>query len=162
MAAVLQLSVQTGAAAGSATDGVSGADLISADNATNTLANRQANPINVGSNSYEKWLRLKVATAPANGVTNFQVWGDGAVMASTTLWFTAAYVTYQQGTTANSTIANTSFTVYTSGNKATWDSTSYSATGSYTKYIVFQLTVGSDAGPGNWTTETVSYSYSET
>lgn len=162
MAAVIQISVQTGAAAGAATDGVTGIDLESADNATNTLANRQANPITVGSNSYEKWVRLKVATAPANGVTNFKVWGDGAVDASTTLRFTAAFVTYQQGTTGLSTIANTTFTNFTAGNKATWDATSYSATGSYTKYCVFQLQTDATAGPGNWSQETVSFSYDET
>lgn len=162
MAATIQVSVQTGASAGSATDGVAGIDLESADNATNTLANRQANPITVGNNSYEKWVRLKVATAPANAVTNFKIWGDGAVDTSTTLRFTAAYVTYQQGTTALSTIANTTFTNFTTNNKATWDSASYTATGSYTKYCVFQLQTDATAGPGNWTQETISYSYDET
>lgn len=162
MAASLQLSVQTGSGAGAATDGVAGADLIDADNATNSLANRQAHPINVGSRSYEKWIRLKVVTAPANGLTDFKVWGDGAVQASSTLWFTGAHVTYQQGTSASSTIANTSFTNFTSGNKANWDTASYSATGAYTKYSVWQLEMGADANPGTWTTETVSYSFSET
>lgn len=162
MAATLQLSVQTGASAGSATDGITGIDMISADNPTNSLANRQANPITVGGYSYEKWLRAKVVTAPANGVTNFRMWGDGAVAASSTLWFTGSRVTYQQGTTASSTIANTSFTNFTSGNKALWDSASYSMTGSYTKYSVWQLQIGADSNPGNWATETVSYSFDET
>ena len=161
MAATITVSVQTGASAGSATDGVAGIDLESADNATNTLANRQANPVTVGTNSYEKWVRLKVATAPANYVVNFKIWGDGAVDTSTTLRFTAAYVTYQQGTTATSTIATTTFVNFTSNNKATWDSATYTATGSYTKYVVFQLVVDSTAGPGNWTQETISYSYDE-
>lgn len=141
---------------------VTGIDLISADNATNSLANRQANPITVATNSYEKWIKLKVDTAPANAVTNFKIWGDGAVMSSTTLVFTAAYVTYQQGSTVTSTIANTTFTNFTSGNKATWDSASYSATNATTKFVAFQLQVASDAAAGNWTQETVSYSYDET
>jgi hypothetical protein len=162
MAAGLQLSVQTGSGAGAATDGVAGADLIAADNATNSLANRQANPILVGTRSYEKWLRLKLVTAPANAVTNFKLWGDGFVQASSTLWFTGNYVTYQQGTAASSTIANTSFTNFTSGNKANWDTATYSVTGSYTKFSVWQLEMGADAGPGTWTTETVSYSFDET
>jgi len=139
-----------------------GIDLISADNDTNSLANRQANPITVGTNSYEKWLKLKIDTAPANGVTNFKIWGDGAVQTSTTLFFTAAYITYQQGTTATSTIANTTFTNFTAGNKATWDSASYSATNATTRFVTFQLAVAADCGPGNWTQETVSYSYDET
>ena len=163
MVATIQVSVQTGAAAGSATDGVTGIDLISADNSTNTLANRQNNPITVGTNSYEKWVRLKVATPGANYTTNFKIWGDGAVDTSTTLAFTCAYVTYQQGTTAATTIGNANFTTYTAGNKAVWDATTYmnTATGSYTKYAVFQLQVGATAGPGNWTQETISYSYDE-
>lgn len=141
---------------------VTGIDLISADNATNSLANRQANPITVNTRSYEKWLKLKVDTIPANGVTNFQIWGDGAVMTSTTLYFTTNYVTFAQPTTANSTVANTTFTNFTSGNKATWDSASYTATNATTRFTVFQLAVASDASPGNWTQETVSYSYDET
>jgi hypothetical protein len=162
MAASLQLSVRTGSGAGAFTDGVSGVDMISADNALNSLANRQANPITVGGYSYEKWLALKVVTAPANSTSGFKIWGDGAVAASSTLWFTGNYATYQQGTTAASTIANTSFTNFTSGNKANWDTGTYSMTGSYTKYSVWQLQIGADSNPGNWTTETVSYSFDET
>lgn len=161
MAATIQVSVQTGAAAGSATDGVSGIDLISADNATNTLANRQANPITVGTYSYEKWVRLKVTSTPANYVQSFKIWGPGSDMTSTTLWFTGNYQTYQQGTTASSTIANTAFKNFTANNKAAWDTRSLFSVNSYTYYSVFQLQVGSDAGPGNWTQETINYSYDE-
>lgn len=163
MAAVVQVSVQTGASAGSATDNVSGIDLISADNATNTLANRQNYPITVGTNSYEKWVRLKIASGVSNYVENFKIWGDGAVDSSTTLAFTAGYVTYQQGTTATSTIAATSFATKTAGTKADWDTTTYgtAAIPAYTKYAVFQLQVGADAAAGNWTQETIYYSYEE-
>lgn len=161
MAASLSLRVYT--AAGPTESGaVTGIDLISADNATNSLANRQANPITVGTNSYEKWLKLKIDTAPANGVTNFKIWGDGTVDTSTTLKFTSNYVTYQQGTTAATTIGNANFTSYTSNNKATWDTASYSATNATTKFVLFQLQVDSTANPGNWTQETISYSYDET
>jgi len=162
MAASLSVRVYTGSAAGTESSSVSGVDMISADNATNSLANRTANPITVGTSSYEKWIKLKVDTAPANGVTNFKVWGDGAVMTSTTLNFTAAYVTGVTPTNATSTIANTTFTNFTAGNKATWDSTSYTATNATTKYLVMQLAVASDAGPGNWTQETANFSYDET
>jgi hypothetical protein len=162
MAASLTVRVYTGSAAGTESASVTGIDLESADNATNTLGNRQANPITVGNNSYEKWLKLKVDTAPANAVTNFKIWGDGAVMTSTTLNFTAAYVTGTTPVATASTIANTTFVNFTSGNKATWDSASYSATNSTTKYSVFQLVVDATAGPGNWTQETISFSFDET
>lgn len=162
MAASLSLRVYTGSAAGTESAAVAGIDMESADNATNSLANRQANPITVNTNSYEKWVKLKIDTAPANGVTNFKIWGGGATMTSTTLAFTAAYVTGTTPTTGASTIANAVFDTYTSGNKATWDAASYSATNATTKYCVFQLQVGATAGPGNWTQQTANYSYDET
>jgi len=161
MAASLSLRVYTGAGATESAV-VTGIDLESADNATNTLANRQANPITVATNSYEKWLKLKIDTAPANGVTNFKIWGDGAVDTSTTLAFTSQYVTFQQASTVTTTIGNANFTTYTAGNKATWDTVSYSATNATTKFVLFQLQVAATANPGNWTQETISYSYDET
>jgi len=162
MAATLVLSVSYGAGP-TVQDTVTGIDLISADNATNTLANRQANPITVGTNSYEKWIRLKITATPANYVQSFKVWFNSTVDTSTTLYFTGAYVTYQQGTTATSTIANAVATTWTSNNKATWDVAQYTAgqTGAYTKYLVMQLAVAATAGPGNWTQQTVNYSYDE-
>lgn len=162
MAATLVLAVSTGAGP-TVTDSVTGIDLISADNATNTLANRQANPITVGTNSYEKWIRLKITATPANYVQSFKVWFNSTVDSTTTLNFTGAFVTYQQGTTAASTVANANATTYTSGNKATWDLAQYTAgqLNAYTKYLVMQLAVGATAGPGNWTQQTVNYSYDE-
>jgi len=160
MVAVLQVSVSYGAGPTNS-DGVSGIDLISADNATNSPANRSTYPITVGTNSYEKWVRLKIQTAPDNYVRSFKVWGDGGVMTSTTLYFTGAYATYSEGTTATSAIANADFTSYTAGAPATWDDAEYSLTDSYTAYTVWQLAVGSDANPGNWTQETINYSYQE-
>lgn len=161
MAASLSLRVYT-TAGKTQSSAVTGIDMISADNATNTTANRQANPITVSTNSYEKWVNLVIDTAPANGVTNFKIWGGGTTQTSTTFNFTTAYVTYATPTNADSTVAATNFNTYTAGNKATWDATSYSATGASTKFSVFQLKVGSDCGPGNWTQQTISYSYDET
>ena len=162
MAATVTVRVYTGASAGTESAAVTGLDLISADNATNSLANRQANPINVGTRSYEKWLKAKVDAAPANGVANFKMWGDGAVDASTTLFATGQFVTGATPTAITSTVANATFTTYTAGNKMTWDTNSYAATNATTQYAVFQLAVDSDAGPGNWTQETVNYSFDET
>jgi hypothetical protein len=162
MTAALSVRVYTGSAAGTESAAVTGIDLESADNATNSLANRQANPINVGGQSYEKWLKLKIDTAPANAVANFKIWGDGAVMTSTTFFWTGAYVTGTTPVATVSSIANTNFTGFTSGNKGTWDTNSYSATNATTRFSVFQLAVDATAGPGNWTQETVNYSYDET
>jgi hypothetical protein len=162
VAAAISLRVYTGSAAGTQSAAQTGIDMESADNATNTLANRQANPILAGTNSYEKWLKLFVDTAPANAVTNFQVWGDGATETSTTLNFTGNYITGVTPVATASTVANAAFNTYTSGNKATWDASSYTATNSTTRYAVFQLVIDSTHGPGNFTQETVNYSWDET
>lgn len=162
MAATLDFRVYTGSNAGTESSAVTGVDFISADNATNSLANRQANPITVNTNSYEKWVKMKITAIPANSVGNFKAWGDGTVMTSTTLMWTGQYVTGTTPTNATSTIANTTFTNFTAGNKLTWDTNTYAATNATTRYLVMQLQVAASAGPGNWTQETISVSYDET
>ena len=59
MAAALSLRVYTGATAATESAAVTGIDFISADNATNSSGNRSSNPVTVGTNSFEKHLRLK-------------------------------------------------------------------------------------------------------
>ena len=162
MAATLVLSVSNGSTP-TVTDTVTGIDLESADNATYSLPNRQANPITVGTNSYEKWIRLKITATPTNYVQSFKVWFNSTVDTSTTLNFTGAFVTYRLATAATSTAAATVATGFTTGNQATWDLAQYTAaqTGAYTKYLVLQLQVGPTTAPGNWTQQTVNYSYDE-
>lgn len=164
MTAVLTLRVYTGAGATESAS-VSGIDLISADNATNSLANRQANPITVGTNSYEKYVALRIDTAPSNYVQNFKIWGDGATMTNTTLMWKGevASASYAQPVNTTSTVATTNFTTCTAGSKCTWDTTQYDNTSQdqHTKFSVFQLQVAANAAPGNWTQETVYYSYDE-
>lgn len=164
MAATLVLSVTNGAGpTGTPTNSVTGIDLISADNATNTQANRVANPITVGTTSYEKWIRLYVTATPANYVQSFKVWFPVSVDASTTLSFTGSYLTFQTATNAASTIANANAILWTANTKAVWDNSSYDSTqlNTYTRYLVLQLGVGATANPGNWTQQTVNYSYDE-
>lgn len=162
MVATLSLRVQTGSSPGSESAAVTGIDLISADNATNSLANRQANPITVGTRSYEKYVKLKIDVVPANAVTNFKIWGDGGVAANTTLYWGGEVSSYATPVNTASAVATTDFSGVTSAAKGTWDTASYSALNATTKYSVFQLDVASGASPGNWPTETVSYSYDET
>jgi len=163
MAATVDIHVNTGASAGSESSAVtaSGFDLMSADNATNSTANRAAYPITANSQSYEKWITAKVTTAPDNAVDNFQLWGDGAVTSSTDLYVgvTATGVTPTSG---NSTPATNDWATYTSGNKFAWHATDMTGAGSLTDFAVFQLDVDADAAAGNWTQEVINYSYDET
>jgi hypothetical protein len=163
MAAGITVRVYTGATAATESTAQTGISFMSVDSAATTTTDRQNAPITVGTRSYEKWLKLKVDTAPANNVTNFKIWGDGAVASSTSLYFTGnIFATGTTPTSVTSTLANVNFNTYTAGNKGNWDAATYSATNATTKFVVFQLAVDADAGPGNWTQETINYSYDET
>lgn len=160
MAATVTIRVNTGASAGTESDSVSGIDLISADNATNNLTNRQDNPITAGDSSYEKWLTAKVDAPPDNYVEEFEIWGDGSVDANTTLYVgvTATGVTPTSG---DSTVATNNYTTYTSGNKFSWHTSQLTATNETTDFLVLQLDTTVDASAGNWSQETINYSYNE-
>jgi len=162
MAATVTLRVNTGTSAGTQSGAVTGIDFISADNATNSLANRTTYPITAGGNrSYEKWLTLRVDVAPDNAVNNVKFWTDGGVQSNTTLYagLTASGAT---PTDSNSTVATTDATTYTSGSKLTWHSGDLTAVGHVTQFLVLQLDAGASAAAGNWGQEVLNYSYDET
>lgn len=160
MAATVTIRVYTGATAGTMSGAVSGIDLISADNATNSTTNRQAYPITAGDRSYEKWIKARIDVAPDNYCNNFQLWGDGAVQQSTTLYVgkTASGVT---PTNADSAVATNAWTGYLTGSRFAWHATNLTGVGSATDYAVFQLDTLASAAAGNWTQETLNYSYDE-
>lgn len=172
MVATLGLFVYSGTngatESGSAVTGVSffGTTATAAD--LNTLGARQADPITVGSNSVDKQLRLKITVVPANGVTNFKFWTDGAGTSNVGL---RAKVIGSGGATpgtGGATPSTASLTgdadaySYTSGAKLTWDSASYSALNNVTKALQLQLQPAGAATQGNWPQETLNYSYDET
>lgn len=162
MVASLSVRVYNGSAAANESNSVTGIAFLSADLSASDATTRNANPITVGTRSYEKWIKLKIDTKPTNSVSNFKIWGDGATQTSTTLYFTGNYQTGTTPTNASSTIANVVFTNFSSsGSAATWDTTVYTNTNATTRYAVFQLSVGSDCNPGDWTQETINYSYDE-
>lgn len=161
MAASLSVRVNTGASAGTESSAVTGIDMISADNAVNTLANRMANPINAGGRSYEKWLRIRVDVAPVSAVTNFQAWSDGSIDPDTTL-FVGTTTTGATPVGSVSSVATTDFATYTSGSKLLWDSASLTTIGNHTKFLVLQWAIAAGHGPGAVAQELLNYSWDET
>lgn len=169
MAATLTVRVYTSTNAATESASVSGIDLISADNATNSLANRTAHPVAVGTNSYEKHLRVHIDAPPANGVTNFLFWVSTAAMTNVALRAKLAVGTggASPGTgdstpSASAMSGDADAYGYTSGAKGTWDSAAYAATNAVTKAALLQLQPNGSAGPGNWTTTTFNYQWDET
>ena len=162
MAAEISVRVCTGTDAATESAAVTGIDHISADNAVNSSGNRTTYPLAVGSRAVEKWLRLHVDVAPANDVSNFQVWGTGAIDAETTLYCKGEVATGATPTASVSTVATADWTGYTAAAKLLWDAGPYSALDAVTKWLVFQLAIGSAATPGPITQHIYSWSYDET
>ena len=160
MAATVTVRVDYGA--GPTTSGsITGIDLISADNAANSLANRTTYPITIGNRSYEKWVKAYIEVAPDNKVENFRAWGDGAVQANTTLYIgSTGSGNYTTPVATASAVATTNFTVCTSGSKFLWSSGSIKGVGAVSNYLVIQLDSGT-GNVGNWQTEQISYSFDE-
>lgn len=168
MAAALSVRVQTGAPAGSKSAAQTGIDLITADNDTNTLGNRQANPITIpaaGNDfSFEKWLRLEIDTAPDNAVTNFKFWsaegGAEGVATGVTIEGEGDIVAYAQPVVTERAGAVALPT--TQGGASVWDTQSLTSVGNLTDHLVLQLTVASTASAGNVPQITIDFSYDET
>lgn len=162
MAASLSLRVCTGTDAGTVSSAVTGIDLISADNAVNSAANRAANPVGRGTNSYEKWMLLEIDVAPANDVSNFQVWGDGGALDTDIAIDVAGEVAAGVTPVATtSVVATTDWTTVTAAAKLQWDTTVLTTIGQQTKFLVMQLQVGASAAVGSMTQEVANYSYDE-
>lgn len=172
MVATLGLFVYSGTNAatesGAAVTGISFFGTTATTASNTALADRQADPITVGSNSASKSLRLKITAVPANAVTNFKFWTDGAGTANVGLRGKvvgtggATPGTGGETPTTSAITGSTDAYTWTSGSPLTWDSASYSASGNVTKSLVLQLQPTASATAGNWPTETLSYSYDET
>lgn len=162
MAATVTIRVTTGSGGSAQSAAVTGIDLISVDNPDNSAANRAANPITAGASSFEKWIRARVDVAPDNQVNNFQLWGDGAVQANTTLFLgKSAGSVLTAPVNSDSTVAINDWTTYVTGTRFAWHATNMTGVGSVSDHSVFQLDIDGTAAAGNWTQETINYSFDE-
>jgi len=165
MAAEVSLRVNTGTDAGTESGSVSGIDFISADNATNSLANRQANPIVIPVSgqhySYEKWLTLKVDVAPDNEITNVLFWGPDGYPYGTEVYCGVTGSGATPTDSQSSVATDKAEVVAVESDKLTWDNGPLTSSGDTTDFLVLQLEITSDAGPGNWSQQTFMYSYDE-
>ncbi len=165
MAATITIRVRTGAPAGVQSAAVTGIDLISADNAVNTPANRTSNPLVAGDRSYEKWIEARIDVAPDNWANDFHLWGDGGVEADTDFFygFTAVYAA---PTDADSVIAINDWTAAVVAAKANWHTAGGGQAnlvniGDVTRHAVLQLDIAVGHAGGNWTQEVMNYDYTE-
>lgn len=168
MVAALSVRVYTGTNAATESSAVTGIDMISADNATNSSGNRTSYPVAIGENSYEKHLRLKIDTAPATSVSAFKWW-----MTSTQQTYINLRAKEGVGTggaspgsgdstpTASAMSGDIDAFSRTEGAKGDWDTGSYSTLGNVTKALLLQLQPQSGASSGSITQKAFGYQYDE-
>jgi len=143
--ATATLRVYTGTNAGTESASQTGIDLISVDNAVNTTQNRSDNEVAPGTNSFEKWLRIKIDTANGHTLTNFWIERDGdlpdGVVIKMGVTDTAASPTASTSTVATTTMS--------SGRRYIFDTNSYDANNDTTRYVVVQEQVAGSASGGS-------------
>ena len=166
MAATVTIRVYTGAPAGVQSGAQTGISFLSIDSALTTPVSRTDNPIVAGDRSYEKWMVARVDVAPATWVNNFFVWGDGVVMADSTLFVGNNALVYVQPTDAASGIAVADWTAQVVGAKFTWHTAGGGDAnlvniGDITNFLVMQLFPAAGHAGGAWTQEVINYQYAE-
>jgi hypothetical protein len=153
--ATTTLRVYTGTGAGTESAGVTGIDLISADNATNSSGNRSTNKVAPGTNSFEKWLRVKIEAANGHALANFWVVRTGDLPTGVTLKMgvtdTAITPTASTSTVATTTMAE--------GRQYIFDANEYVS--GLTRYLVLQEQAASTTSGGSIQTENIEIGWSQ-
>ena len=150
MTATLSLRVYTGTDAGTESSAQTGITLTDADALS-------GGPVMPGSNSYERWVRLRVDSPPAVGVTNFFAQNTGELPDGVEIRFG---VTDIPSTPVNTTslIATHEFQ---SDRKYIFDVNSYADVGDHTRYLVFQEQVSGAANSGGIDTQSIEFGWQE-
>lgn len=129
----------------------------SSDQASSTSNLATQNPINAGTNAFEKWWRMYVSTVAPTNITAFSVYfsgtapTDGAGTASTlTMKFTTnvAYQSPSNTAMAESGTGLCSSTTSPPGVSFTSPTNTTSSPGKYSGYIITQLQVAAGASGG--------------
>lgn len=168
MAATVGVFVYTGASAATESTVQTGISFLSIDSSATDSGTRSSNPVQAGTSSFEKHIRLKATVAPAVSWGNVKFWTDGTPQSNVAL---RAKLSVGTGgatpgsgdttPTATTMTGDADAYSYTSGAKGTWDAATYSAVNTVSKALLLQLQPNGSATPGAWTQETLNYSYDE-
>ncbi len=142
--AVATLRVYTGTDAGTESGAQVGIDLISADNALNSSGNRTAHEVAPGSNSYEKWMRVRIDTANGHTLTDFWITRTGDLPDGVILKMGVT----DDPATPVATLSTVATTTMHDDRKYIFDTNEYSADGDHTRYLVLQEQAAGSAPSG--------------
>ena len=171
MAAPTLVFSETNGAVGSSTttDNLTTINFASVDQPSNTANILTNNPVAAGTQSYEKWFRMKVTGASTNTLSAFSVYfsatapTDGGGSSATLTMKYGVTSTYAAPSNAASTVATTLCSATTTAPGTTFAAPT-NTVGQYSGYFVQQLIVLGNATGGNvtypaaWTT--IMYTYS--
>ena len=169
-APTLVFSEQNGSGAGSATDGITAVNFASTDAPSNTSGLLVDFPILTGTDSFEKYMRVKVTGAASSTLSGFSIYfsptapTDGASASSTLHMKYGMTATFAAPVASASTVATTLCSTNTTSPGTAFTADPANTVGAYSSYFVQQLQVDSDATGGSvsWASPwlTVPYSYS--
>jgi hypothetical protein len=137
MTSAISMRAYTGANAGTESAAQTSIDLCAADALS-------GGPVLPGTVSFERWLRLRVDSAPAIGVANFWLMNTGDLPDGVALKFG---VTDTPATPVN-TVSTVATKELTSGQKFVFDAATLADVGDHSRYIVIQEVVDADAASG--------------
>lgn len=150
MAADLSLRAYTGANAGTESSAQTTIDLCADDALT-------GDPVLPGSRSFERWLRLRLDTAPDVGVANFWLQNTGDLPAGVSLLFGV--------TDAPATPVATPSAVATmelqSGRRYIFDTNTYDEAGQRSRYVVIQEVVEASVSGGPIPDQSLAFGWVE-
>ena len=155
-APTLVFSEQNGASTGTPTDGLTVINFASIDEPSNTSGLLVNYPIVAGTNSFEKYWRMKVTGVASNTLSSFGVYFsatapvDGAMSSATLTMYFGVTATYTPPVATTSTVATTLCSTVTSGPGTTFVAPA-NTLNAYSGYFVQQLDVMSSATGGNVT-----------
>lgn len=154
MAATTSLRVYTGTDAGTESAPQTGIALLSTDSAGTDPDAAEVAP---GTNSFEKWLRVKVDGASGMTLTNFWVERSGDLPDGVAIKL-GVTDTPATPTNATSTVATTTMA---DGRRYFFDNGTYSEDGDVTRYLVLQEQVAQSAASGAIDQQAFTIGYSQ-
>jgi hypothetical protein len=153
MAASISLRVYTGAGAATESAGQAGIDLVSADNALNSGANRTAHEVAPGTNSFEKWMKIALDAANGQAVSSFWVERTGDLPDGVIV----KVGTTDTGATPKAALSTVATETMHEGRRYWFDGNEYSEDGDRTRYLVIQEQVAASAADGSIETQTFEW-----
>lgn len=150
MTSAISARVYTGSGAGTESSAQTAIALCAAD----ALSGADVAP---GTNSYERWIRLRVDAVPAIGVTDLWVQNTGDLPPGVAIKF-GVTDTPHTPVAALSAVATMELT---SGRRFIFDTSVLGAIGSHSRYIVLQGQVASDADAGPIDTQGLVFGWRE-